>query len=195
MNAMRSLTSLLFAVGTSLAAFPSAWAQTSGVFVLDGWPEERMGPFAGRTEILVDGDRLRITEWPEDSEDPARTLATYYTGASVVKEFAWNGERVALLLNVPVEERPFCPVGSDGTLRPPAPYPALGQEGTIPCGEGCFYHVRTASFSPLAASAFAPGGSHANAFAPPRDVPLLTPDEFQATYGLNPDGWWFDERP
>ena len=87
MIAMRPLTSLLFAVGTSLVAFLPAHAQTSDEFVLDGWPEERMGPFAGRTEILVNGDRHRIIEWPEDIEDPALTLITYYTGATVVKEF------------------------------------------------------------------------------------------------------------
>ena len=69
----------------------------AGVWVFDGWPHEKNGYFAGQTEVLVDGARVRITEWPEDSEDPSLALVTYHLGASVVKVFPWNGERVALV--------------------------------------------------------------------------------------------------
>ena len=69
----------------------------AGLWVFDGWPHEKNGYFAGQTEVLVDGARVRITEWPEDSEDPSAALVTYHLGASVVKVFPWNGERVALV--------------------------------------------------------------------------------------------------
>ena len=63
----------------------STMAQTSGVFVLDGSPKEKNAFFAGRTEVYVDGDRLKVVEWPEETEDPSLTLATYYLGPGLLK--------------------------------------------------------------------------------------------------------------
>ena len=69
---------------------PMGLAQ-AGTWVLDGWPDQRSGYFAGRTEIYADGDRLKITEWPENTEDDTQTLETYFLGQTVVKVFPWNG--------------------------------------------------------------------------------------------------------
>ena len=75
---------------------PNALAQ-SGSWVLDGWPDERNGYFAGRTEIYADGDRLKIVEWPGAVQQGDEALETYHLGRSVVKVFTWHGERVGLV--------------------------------------------------------------------------------------------------
>ena len=52
--------------------------------------EERL--HAGQTEVLVDG-AVRITEWPEDSEDSSLALVTYHLGTNVVKVTVERGAR------------------------------------------------------------------------------------------------------
>ena len=79
-----------------VGSVPMGWAQ-AGMWVLDGWPDQRSGYFAGRTEIYADGDRLKITEWPEHTKEDNQTLETYFLGQTVVKVFPWNGSRVGLV--------------------------------------------------------------------------------------------------
>ena len=55
-----------------VGSVPMGWAQ-AGMWVLDGWPDQRSGYFAGRTEIYADGDRLKITEWPEHTKEDNQT--------------------------------------------------------------------------------------------------------------------------
>ena len=94
----------------------------AGRWVLDGWPHERHGFFAGRTEVVADGARLKITEWPENTEDAASSLVTYFMGQTVVKVFPWQGERVGLVFEsdtpLPRAER-----NSEGQLVLPPPFP------------------------------------------------------------------------
>jgi len=163
-------------------------AQTSGVFILDGWPKEKNAFFAGRTEVYVDGDRLKVVEWPEETEDSSLTLATYYLGSGIVKEFAWNGERVAIVFESD-QPAPRAQVNSAGELELPAPFPGLHQEAELPCGPGCAYVVRNVSFTPLDASMFAPGGALEFTFAPDAEVPLLTRDEFLDRFRIAPPDW------
>ena len=73
----------------------SATAQ-SGSWVLEGWPHDKEGYFAGQTEIVADGARLKITEWPGDEAKDEEALVTW-PGKTVVKVFPWNGERVGLV--------------------------------------------------------------------------------------------------
>ena len=75
---------------------PNTLAQ-SGSWVLDGWPDERNGYFARRTEIYADGDRLKIVEWPGAVQQDDEALETYHLGRSIVKVFTWHGERVGLV--------------------------------------------------------------------------------------------------
>ena len=84
---MRTLLFLTLACVAALS--PSLFHAQAGQWVLDGWPNERNVYFAGRTEIHADGGRLKITEWPEDSDDPTTTLETYFVGRPVVKVFPW----------------------------------------------------------------------------------------------------------
>ena len=158
----------------------------AGRWVLDGWPHERHGFFAGRTEVVADGARLKITEWPENTEDAASSLVTYFMGQTVVKVFPWQGERVGLVFEsdtpLPRAER-----NSEGQLVLPPPFPPrTGQEGMVPCGDGCLYHVRTASFEPLDEGVFAPGKAMADAFVVPDSVSLFSKDEFVARYRMAP---------
>jgi hypothetical protein len=140
---------------------------------------------------------VRITEWPEDSEDLSATLVTYHLGTSVVKVFPWNGERVALLFeaDTPI---PAPQTNDAGQLLPPAPFPAQGQEGELPCGDGCVYHVRNASFTALDPAALAPSGAMADAFVPDPSLELLTQQEFMDRHNLTPGQlalWGVANRP
>jgi hypothetical protein len=169
----------------------------AGIWVFDGWPHEKNGYFAGQTEVVVDGVRMRITEWPEDEEDLSRTLVTYHLGTSVVKVFPWNGERVALVFEADAP-MPAPQTNEAGQLLPPEPFPAPGQEGELPCGDGCVYHVRNASFTALDPAILAPGGAMADAFVPDPKLELLTQQEFMDRHNLTPgqlELWGVANRP
>lgn len=186
------LTGLALTASLSLEANGQA-----GVWVFDGWPQDKNGYFAGQTEVLVDGARVRITEWPEDEEDLSLTLVTYHLGTSVVKIFPWNGERVALVFEA---DAPLPAPQHDeaGKLLPPAPFPALGQEGELPCGDGCIYHIRNASFTALDQAILSPGGVMADAFVPDPAIELLSQQEFMNRHNLTPDQlelWGVANRP
>ena len=76
---------------------------------------------------------------------------------------------------------------SEGQLVLPPPFPPrTGQEGTVPCGDGCLYHVRVASFEPLEDGGFSPGKAMADAFVVPDSVALFGKDEFVARYRMAP---------
>ena len=109
------------------------WAQ-AGTWVLDGWPDQRSGYFAGRTEIYADGDRLKITEWPENTEDDTQTLETYFLGQTVVKVFPWNGSRVGWCLRR-LNRFPRRTQLRRQARVASALSPFAFQEGEIPCGE------------------------------------------------------------
>lgn len=185
-------------VGLALTASLSLEANgQAGVWVFDGWPQDKNGYFAGQTEVLVDGARVRITEWPQDEEDLSLTLVTYHLGTRVVKIFPWNGERVALVFEA---DAPLPALQHDkaGKLLPPAPFPALGQEGELPCGDGCIYHIRNASFTALDQAILSPGGVMADAFVPDPALELLTQQEFMNRHNLTPDQlelWGGANRP
>ena len=185
-------------VGLALTASLSLEANgQAGVWVFDGWPQDKNGYFAGQTEVLVDGARVRITEWPQDEEDLSLTLVTYHLGTRVVKIFPWNGERVALVFEA---DAPLPAPQHDkaGKLLPPAPFPALGQEGELPCGDGCIYHIRNASFTALDQAILSPGGVMADAFVPDPALELLTQQEFMNRHNLTPDQlelWGVANRP
>lgn len=185
-------------VGMALTASLSLEANgQAGVWVFDGWPQDKNGYFAGQTEVLVDGARVRITEWPQDEEDLSLTLVTYHLGTRVVKIFPWNGERVALVFEA---DAPLPAPQHDeaGKLLPPAPFPALGQEGELPCGDGCIYHIRNASFTALDQAILSPGGVMADAFVPDPALELLTQQEFMNRHNLTPDQlelWGGANRP
>lgn len=167
---------------------PNILAQ-SGSWVLDGWPDERNGYFAGRTEIYADGDRLKIVEWPGAVQQDDEALETYHLGRSVVKVFTWHGERVGLVFesDAPL---PKAELNSEGRLVLPAPFPPLpNQESEVPCGEGCHYHVRAVAFQRLDAALFAPGGMLEATFQPSPDVPLMTKEEFLERYHIAPPEW------
>ena len=185
-------------LGLALTASLSLEANgQAGVWVFDGWPQDKNGYFAGQTEVLVDGARVRITEWPKDEEDLSLTLVTYHLGTRVVKIFPWNGERVALVFEA---DGPLPAPQHDeaGKLLPPAPFPALGQEGELPCGDGCIYHIRNASFTALDQAILSPGGVMADAFVPDPALELLTQQEFMNRHNLTPDQlelWGGANRP
>ena len=185
-------------MGLALTASLSLEANgQAGVWVFDGWPQDKNGYFAGQTEVLVDGARVRITEWPQDEEDLSLTLVTYHLGTRVVKIFPWNGERVALVFEA---DAPLPAPQHDeaGKLLPPAPFPALGQEGELPCGDGCIYHIRNASFTALDQAILSPGGVMADAFVPDPALELLTQQEFMNRHNLTPDQlelWGGANRP
>ena len=185
-------------MGLALTASLSLEANgQAGVWVFDGWPQDKNGYFAGQTEVLVDGARVRITEWPQDEEDLSLTLVTYHLGTRVVKIFPWNGERVALVFEA---DAPLPAPQHDeaGKLLPPAPFPALGQEGELPCGDGCIYHIRNASFTALDQAILSPGGVMADAFVPDPVLELLTQQEFMNRHNLTPDElelWGVANRP
>ena len=185
-------------VGLALTASLSLEANgQAGVWVFDGWPQDKNGYFAGQTEVLVDGARVRITEWPKDEEDLSLTLVTYHLGTRVVKIFPWNGERVALVFEADAP-LPAPQHDEDGKLLPPAPFPALGQEGELPCGDGCIYHIRNASFTALDQAILSPGGVMADAFVPDPALELLTQQEFMNRHNLTPDQlelWGVANRP
>ena len=128
MNRLSRHLLLGLALASSLASKGRAQA---GVWVFDGWPHEKNGYFAGQTEVLVDGARVRITEWPEDEEDLSLTLVTYHLGTSVLKVFPWNGERVALVFEADAP-MPF-PKQRAGQLLP----------RTFPCSVRASCHVAT----------------------------------------------------
>lgn len=185
-------------VGLALTASLSLEANgQAGVWVFDGWPQDKNGYFAGQTEVLVDGARVRVTEWPQDEEDLSLTLVTYHLGTRVVKIFPWNGERVALVFEA---DAPLPAPQHDeaGKLLPPAPFPALGREGELPCGDGCIYHIRNASFTALDQAILSPGGVMADAFVPDPALELLTQQEFMNRHNLTPDQlelWGSANRP
>ena len=185
-------------LGLALTASLSLEANgQAGVWVFDGWPQDKNGYFAGQTEVLVDGARVRITEWPQDEEDLSLTLVTYHLGTRVVKIFPWNGERVALVFEADAP-LPAPQHDEDGKLLPPAPFPALGQEGELPCGDGCIYHIRNASFTALDQAILSPGGVMADAFVPDPALELLTQQEFMNRHNLTPDQlelWGVANRP
>ena len=166
----------------------SATAQ-SGSWVLEGWPHDKEGYFAGQTEIVADGARLKITEWPGDEAKDEEALVTYFLGKTVVKVFPWNGERVGLVFeaDAPV---PAATSDENGTLLLPAPYPArINDESEVRCGEDCVYSVRNVSFQPLDASEFAPGGSLEGTFQPPAEVTLLSKQSFLDRYRIEVPNW------
>ena len=175
-----------FTLGCALlCSVTMGWTQ-AGTWVLDGWPDQTSGYFAGRTEIYADGDRLKITEWPEHTEDDTQTLETYFLGQTVVKVFPWNGSRVGLVFEA-TESLPRAERNSEGKLVLPPPFPPLPSlEGEIPCGEGCIYHVRNVAFQPIDDVLFAPGGILENTFQPADDVPLMSKDEFMARHRIAP---------
>jgi len=169
----------------------------AGVWVFDGWPHEKNGYFAGQTEVLVDGARVRITEWPEDSEDSSLALVTYHLGTSVVKVFPWNGERVALVFEADAP-MPASRTDEAGHPLPPAPFPASGQKAEMPCGDGCIYHVRNSGFTAVDPAMLAPGGEMADAFVPDPSLELLTQQEFMDRHNLAPgqlELWGVSNRP
>ena len=169
----------------------------AGLWVFDGWPHEKNGYFAGQTEVLVDGARVRITEWPEDSEDSSVALVTYQLGASVVKVFPWNGERVALVFEADAA-MPAPQTDEAGHPLPPAPFPASGQEAEMPCGDGCIYHIRNSAFTAIDPTMLAPGGELADAFVPDPSLELLTQQEFMDRHNLAPgqlELWGVPHRP
>ena len=169
----------------------------AGLWVFDGWPHEKNGYFAGQTEVLVDGARVRVTEWPEDSEDPSATLVTYHLGTSVVKVFPWNDQRVALVFEA--DALTSAPRTDEaGRLQPPAPFPATGEEAELPCGDGCIYHIRNNSFTAIDPAKLAPGGEMASAFVPDPTLELLTQQEFIDRHNLAPrhlELWGVSNRP
>ena len=186
---MKSLTLpvLLFALLWG-AAGASALAQ-AGTWVLDGWPHEKNGFFAGRTVVHADGDRLKITEWPENSEDDAESMETYFLGRTGIKVFTWNEERIGLVFESD-QPLPRAEFNSEGTLLLPSPFPScVGQETEMSCGEGCIYHVRNTGFTLLDPIDFAPGGSHDGSFTPGADVVLMSRDEFLERYRISPPEW------
>ena len=186
---MKSLTlsAILFALLWG-ATGSNASAQ-AGTWVLDGWPHEKNGFFAGRTVVHADGDRLKITEWPENSEDDAESMETYFLGRTGIKVFTWNEERIGLVFESD-QPLPRAEFNSEGTLLLPSPFPSrVGQETEMSCGEGCIYHVRNTGFTPLDPNEFAPGGSHDGSFTPGADVVLMTRDEFLERYRISPPEW------
>jgi len=187
---IRSAPRLLLALSLTTALSLEAQCQ-AGVWVFDGWTQEGDGYFAGKTEVVVDGARMRITEWPEDKEDLSLTLVTYHLGNTVVKVFPWNGERVALVFEAK-EPLPAPQSNDAGQLQPPAPFPPPGREAELPCGDGCVYHVGNASFTTLDPAMFGPGGAMANTFVPDPALELLTQQEFMDTHNLVPEqlGFW-----
>ena len=172
----------------SLGLASSVLAQ-AGSWVLDGWPEERNGFFAGRTVIQADGDRLKITEWPENSEDDSESMETYFLGRTGIKVFTWNTERIGLVFESD-DPLPRAQLNSEGTLVLPLPFPPrVGQEAPLPCGEHCVYYVRNTEFQPLDPANFAPGGSLEGTFTPHADVVLMTRSEFLERYRISPPEW------
>ena len=161
----------------------------SGSWVLDGWPVEAEGYFAGRTEIVADGERLKITEWPGHAANDDEALVTYFLGKTVVKLFPWNGDRVGLVFEA-TNPLPKATMDAQGMPTLPTPYPSsvLG-ESDIPCGEGCVYHVRSVAFQPLETSMFAPGASLEDAFQPPSDVVLMSKQSFLERYRIEAPDW------
>lgn len=177
-------------VGLSLWCMGSiSAAAQSGSWVLDGWPYEEEGYFAGQTEVLADGARLKITEWPGHEANDEEALVTYFLGKTVVKVFPWNGERVGLVFEADAP-LPAATLDEDGTLLLPEPYPSrVTEESEVPCGDGCVYHVRNVSFQPLKASVFAPGGTLEGTFQPPAEVTLLTKQSFLERYRIEAPDW------
>ena len=166
----------------------SAAAQ-SGSWVLDGWPHEKEGYFAGQTEIVADGARLKITEWPGHEAKDEEALVTYFLGKTVVKVFPWNGERVGLVFEAETP-LPTATLDEDGTLLLPAPYPSrVTEKSEVPCGDGCIYHVRNVAFQPLEASEFAPGETLEGTFQPPAEVTLLSKQSFLERYRIAAPDW------
>lgn len=161
----------------------------TGSWVLDGWPEERNGFFAGRTVIYADGERLKITEWPENSVDDSESMETYFLGRTGLKVFSWQGQRVGLVFesNMTLPRALF---DAEGSIALPHPYPSrVGEEGVMTCGDGCMYHVRAADFTALDPSEFAPGGSLHHIFAPDETIPLMTREEFLDRFRILPPEW------
>ena len=168
------------------AIFASA---QSGTWMLDGWPHENAGYFAGQTEIVADGARLKITEWPGHEAKDEEALVTYFLGKTVVKVFPWNGKRVGLVFEADAL-LPTATLDEDGTLLLPEPYPSrVTEESEIPCGDGCVYHVRNVAFQPLEASQFAPGGRLEGTFQPPANVTLLSKQSFLDRYRIEAPDW------
>lgn len=199
MTPMTRNSTIRSAIGLSLWCFGASFsAAQSGTWVLDGWPHEKHGYFAGRTEIVADGARLKITEWPGHEAKNEEALVTYFLGQTVVKVFPWNGERVGLVFEAETA-LPKAILDDDGELLLPAPYPArVTEESEVPCGDGCMYHIRNVSFQPLEASEFAPGGSLEGAFQPPDDVELLSKQSFLERYRIEVPDWSlidFGEEP
>lgn len=161
----------------------------AGMWVLEGWPHERNGFFAGKTEIYADGIRLKITEWPESSEDDSESMETYFLGSTGIKVFAWNNERIGLVFELE-HELPHAELNSEGQLVLPSPFPArVNDEAQMPCGDGCTYHVRNARHQVLDEAAFAPGGNLNHVFTPADGIPLMRPEEFLERYNIAPPEW------
>mgnify|MGYP000002890768 CR=1 FL=1 len=175
-----------FTFGLALACSAQLGIAQAGTWLLDGWPDTRHEYFAGRTEIYADGDRLKITEWPENTEEDAESLETYFLGQTVVKVFPWNGERVGLVFEAS-KPLPRAEQNSEGKLVLPPPFPPLpSQESKVPCGEDCVYHVRVVAFEEIDPALFAPGGMLDNTFQPAPDIPLMSKAEFMDRHRISP---------
>ncbi|MGB1384749.1 MAG: hypothetical protein ACPG66_02000 [Flavobacteriales bacterium] len=194
---MTRLARLVLFLSAMSTASGDLFAQ-AGAWVLDGFPKDHNSYFSGRTEIVADGERLKISEWPENDNSPDASLVTYFLGQSVVKVFPWNGERVGLVFESD-ERLPRAEVNAEGQLVLPPPYPSrVHQESEVPCGEGCTYLVRNVQFEALDPADFAPGGAKEKMFVPPVDLPLLTREEFVGRYHIAPPSlgeWATGQRP
>ena len=109
-------------------------------------------------EIYADGDRLKITEWPDHTEDDTQTLETYFLGQTVVKVFPWNGSRVGLVFeateplpapNAALKASSYCHP-FPRCLRKRARFPA--GKGASTTSEMCPSSPSMTSCSPRAAS-------------------------------------------
>jgi hypothetical protein len=185
MNAI--LRNTIWALG-SLSLQAVALGQT-GTWVLDGWPHEKNGYYAGRTEIYADGIRMKITEWRGDSEDESDSMEIYFLGQTVIQVFTWNDDRIGLVFQTD-EPLPHAEVTSDGQAILPPPFPPLvTQETDMPCGEGCMYRIRNIGFQALEPREFAPGGALHGTFSPPSHVELISKDEFFQRFSIAPMEW------
>ena len=155
----------------------------SGRFVLECRPSSPQGYFPSEgLEVWVDGpQRVKIVE--RSAED---SLVTYLLGTSVVKEFRWFGERIALASERPMPALTSPVRGPDGTPHPPMPFPPLGEEGAFSCGDGCSFFATTAQFLPIDPSRFGPRGDLHHVWTVPANVPVMSSDAFLDRYRIDP---------
>ena len=155
----------------------------SGRFVLECRPSSPQGYFPSEgLEIWVDGpQRVKIVE--RNAED---SLVTYLLGTSVVKEFRWFGERIALASERPMPAFTSPVLGPNGTPHPPKPFPPLGEEGAFSCGEDCSFFATTARFLPIDPSRFGTRGDLHHVWTVPANVPVMSSEAFLDRYRIDP---------